>query len=234
MIGSWLEGSGWEEALAKANIATPGRCEGIIKSSHIKRARYAHEVSLTALNIVLFEQFKSDPDDNGEYFEWIDKKRKESVQFEYWVTVMELESILLQFIKTLRTADFDEYVKLLEQMCPWYLATDHTHYGRWLPIMVADMKKLKVKHPDVYSEFKKGHFTSRKTKRKFSCIADDQLHEQNNKMVKGSTSLLGQCNKCFNFFYLLRSQMKFEENIVPKIYSGTLNCLKKMLFIDQK
>lgn len=204
VIGTWLEGSGWEEALAKANIATPGRCEGIIKSSHIKRARYAHEVSLTALNIVLFEEFKNDPDGSGsEYFQWIDKKRKESVQFEYWVTVMELEAILLQFIKSVRNADFEEYVKILEQMCPWYLVTNHTHYGRWLPTLVADMKKLPEKHPEVYQQFKQGHFTSRKTNRKFSCIADDQLHEQNNKMVKGSTSLLGECNEYFTIFFII-------------------------------
>lgn len=192
VIGTWLEGSGWEEALAKANIATPGRCEGIIKSSHIKRARYAHEVLLTALNIVLFEEFQNDGDKDGnDYFQWIDKKRKESVQFDYWVIVMELESILLQFVKSLRNADSSEYVKSMEQMCPWYLATDHPHYGRWLPTMVADMKKLPEKHLEIYREFKRGHFTSRKTNRKFSCIADGQLHEQNNKMVKGSTSLLG-------------------------------------------
>lgn len=83
-------------------------------------------------------------------------------------------------------------MKISEQMCPWYLVTDHTHYGRWLPIFVADMKQLKEKHPHTYEQFKRGHFTSRKTNKKFACIAGDQLHEQNNKMVKGSASLLGQ------------------------------------------
>lgn len=84
-------------------------------------------------------------------------------------------------------------------MCPWYLVTDHGHYGRWLPIFVADMKKLKTRDPQTYEEFKKGHFTSRQTNKAFSCISDDQLHEQNNKMVKESSSLLGT----FTFVYAI-------------------------------
>lgn len=192
VIGTWLEGSGWEDALVKSGITTPGRAEGLLKSDHIKRARYAHEVSLVALNILLFESFEADEDNgNTEYDNWIEIKRKESPQFQYWITAMELQAILLQFVKSLRTGDIDEYVPILESMCPWYLVTDHGHYGRWLPIFVADLKKLPTKHPQVQVEFKKGHFTSRQTNKKFSCISDDQLHEQNNKMVKESSSLLG-------------------------------------------
>lgn len=192
VIGSWLEGSGWEDALVKSGITTPGRCEGILKSTHIKRARYAHEVSLAALNIVLFEQFKSETEsDDHSYYEWIKDKKRASPQFQYWITVMELEAILLQFVKCLRTAAIDNIINVLEEMCPWYLVTDHTHYGRWLPTLVSTLKQLLEKHPDVYKEFKRGHFTSRKTNKNFSCIADDQLHEQNNKIVKESASLLG-------------------------------------------
>lgn len=175
----------------KAGITTPGRCEGILKSAHIKRARYAHEVSLTALNIVLFEQFKNESESDN-YFQWIEEKRS-SPQFEYWITVMRLQSILLQFVKCLRTADIDGYIKVLDEMSPWYLVTDHTHYGRWLPIQISDLKRLPERHPETYKQFQQGHFTSRKTNRNFSCIADDQLHEQNNKIVKESASLLGKC-----------------------------------------
>lgn len=185
--------------MVKAGIATPGVSEGILKSSHIKRARYAHEVSLMALNIVLFEKFKNETgEEDNKYVEWIETKRRKSVQFQYWITTMELQAILLQFVKSERTADFDEFISVLEKMCPWYLATDHGHYGRWLPIILADMKQLSVRHPEVYKEFKKGHFTSRRTNKKFSCISDDQFHEQNNKLVKESSSLLGSL---FVFFH---------------------------------
>lgn len=196
VIGSWLEGSGWEEALVRSGLVTSGRAEGLLRSDHIKRTRYAHEVSLVALNVLLFEKFENAEDrEESDYMQWVEIKRKESPQFEFWTTAMELEAILLQFVKSLRTADFDEYVSVMEGMCPWYLVTDHTHYGRWLPVHVACMKKLQMTNPQVYEQFKKGHFTSRQTNKMFSCISDDQLHEQNNKMVKESTSLLGTLSK---------------------------------------
>lgn len=230
VIGTWLEGSGWEDALVKSGITTPGRAEGLLKSDHIKRARYAHEVSLVALNILLFEIYECDEDNEAiEYQEWIEIKRKESPQFEYWITAMELQAILLQFVKSLRTGDIDKYVPILESMCPWYLVTDHTHYGRWLPILIADLKKLPTKHPQIYQEFKKGHFTSRQTNKKFSCISDDQLHEQNNKMVKESSSLLGafslflrfvfQVSYRFDFTFLI-GMLNDEPSIVKWMVSG--------------
>ena len=45
--------------------------------------------------------------------------------------------------------------------------------------------------PDVASEFKKGLFTLSKTPKRFSAIAIDQAHEQNNAMVKGDGGAVG-------------------------------------------
>lgn len=165
-----------------------------------------------ALNLLLFETFKNETDeDNSKYFKWIEKKRQESPQFQYWITTMELEAILLHFVKTLRTADFEEFISVMERMCPWYLVTDHGHYGRWLPVFLADMKKLREKHPEIYRQFKMGHFTSRRTNKKFSCIPDDQFHEQNNKMVKESSSFLGKFCTAHRWTYIY-SQSKLYFN----------------------
>ena len=43
---------------------------------------------------------------------------------------------------------------------------------------------LPTKHPDIYQNFLKGHFTVRKSDKVLSCIGEDQAHEQNNKFVK--------------------------------------------------
>ena len=45
---------------------------------------------------------------------------------------------------------------------------------------------LAEKHPDVLAEFKSGNFVVHKTSNKFSAVALDQSHEQNNAMVKDS------------------------------------------------
>jgi hypothetical protein len=53
-----------------------------------------------------------------------------------------------------------------------------------------DMLALQRKHPEIYAEFDKGNFTVRKPDSKFSNIAIDQAHEQNNATVKGDGFLV--------------------------------------------
>ena len=50
---------------------------------------------------------------------------------------------------------------------------------------------MQRKHPKIYAEFDKGNFTVRKTDSKFSNIAIDQAHEQNNAIVKGDGGAIG-------------------------------------------
>ena len=52
MLGKLIRGSGWEWALTKADIFTSGRVSSALDESHIKRSRYAHQVSLAAFSIL--------------------------------------------------------------------------------------------------------------------------------------------------------------------------------------
>ena len=61
---------------------------------------------------------------------------------------------------------------------------DHTQYARWISVHLRDMVTLKDVHPTVFSEFIKGNFVVKKTIRRFSAIAIDHAHEQNNASVK--------------------------------------------------
>ena len=62
---------------------------------------------------------------------------------------------------------------------PWVFALDHTHYARNLPIHLRDMATLEEHHPALYVEFKcHGHFMGQKTRKAFSRIPHDQMHEQ--------------------------------------------------------
>ena len=61
---------------------------------------------------------------------------------------------------------------------PWVFALDHTHYARNFPIHLRDMITLQEKHPSVYEQFKNGNFVGQKSKRAFSSIPRDQMHEQ--------------------------------------------------------
>ncbi|CAH3107879.1 unnamed protein product, partial [Porites lobata] len=53
------------------------------------------------------------------------------------------------------------------------------------------MRELDSKAPAVAEAFKQGLFTVTKTRRRFSCIAIDQAHEQNNAMVKDDGGAVG-------------------------------------------
>jgi len=90
MIGKWLAGSGWTDMLVKAQVATVGRCESMLKASHAKRTRYAHEVSLASLFIVRNAAFKSQVSETHDnLLGWMSRHCKESVSFLYWQTTIE-------------------------------------------------------------------------------------------------------------------------------------------------
>ena len=112
-------------------------------------------------------------------------------QFQYWHTALQLELLLLVFLKSLRASDFHLYVDGLSKMLPWFFAMNHTNYARWLPVHLRNMRSLDQKVPRVGSELKKGLFTVNKTLKRFSSIAIDQAHEQNNAMVKGEGGAVG-------------------------------------------
>ena len=70
-------------------------------------------------------------------------------------------------------------------------ALDHIHYSRWLPVHIRDMMTLSEKHPNIAAEFHAGRFVIHKTSNKFSAMAIDQCHEQNNATVKESGGAIG-------------------------------------------
>ena len=53
VIGDWLEDSGWVEALVQADVSSPGKAEAFLNASHVKRTRYAHQVTACSLYILL-------------------------------------------------------------------------------------------------------------------------------------------------------------------------------------
>ncbi len=119
--------------------------------------------------------------------EWCIQRAEASVHFDYWLKTLTLELLLLRYIRSLHEGNFQLYVESLTQITPWMFALDHTHYSRWLPVHTT----LAEKHPYVLAEFKSGKFVVHKTRNKFSAMALDQCHEQNNAMVKGFGGAIG-------------------------------------------
>ena len=90
-----------------------------------------------------------------------------------------------------RQASFTMYLAALTELVSWFHALDHTHYAGWIHVHLRDMISLPMKHPAVAREVRAGNFTVRNTKNVFSSIPIDQVHEQNNALIKGDGGAVG-------------------------------------------
>lgn len=177
--------------LVQADIATTGTADSFISASHVTKTRHAHQVSVASIWTLLqkaYDEYRSEAisaNTQTEPFEtWCTQRAQQSVQFNYWLKTLSLEIILLLYIRAIREGNFELYVQSLTKIVPWMFALDHTHYSRWLPVHIHDMMSLSQLHPAVLSEFRAGKFVVHKTRNKFSAMAIDQCHEQNNALIK--------------------------------------------------
>ena len=118
-------------------------------------------------------------------WKWLEKKLLSGSISHYWSLIINLQIEILVFVSSIREGNFHLYVQSLRNLLECFFALDHTNYARWLTIRVFDPISLPITHPDVYQQMLKGFFSFAKTKRPFSRMALDQVHEQNNKIIKG-------------------------------------------------
>ena len=194
-----MDGSGWCDALVQAGITTQGVAESLLSATHVKRARYSHQVTAAALFVLMKRAFNSSNEDvsTDDFNDWC-KRQSKHPQFQFWSITLEIELLILTLVRSFRTADFPLYIHVLQQLLPWFFALDRTNYARWLSIHVHDLLNLTKELPELAKEFMAGKFTISKSAHPFSAIAIDQGHEQNNKIVKGDGGLIGITDQNIN------------------------------------
>ena len=52
-LGDWLDASGWINALVNSSVATAGVAQSFVYGNKVSRTRYAHQVTVVALDILL-------------------------------------------------------------------------------------------------------------------------------------------------------------------------------------
>ncbi len=189
--GDYLDGSGWTNALVQAGIASSGTADSFLRASHLTRTRHAHQVTALVLAKLQDEAFLHAggvfTDEAKEA--WKLEMTQKSPTFQYWDTVLNMELMGLMFIRSHREGNFSLYVECLKAIVPWFFALDHHNYARWIPIHIRDMESLPA---SILIEFEEnGCWIIQKTSNRFSSIAIDQAHEQNNAIVKGSGGAVG-------------------------------------------
>ena len=187
-LGDWLKEAEWCHVISEVDIATSGKAESFLTASHVKRTRYGHEVTAAVLHILMNKSYQEHWFSTRvprNFEDWKKAQEKEFPQFRFWSTTLNLELLLLEFVRSIRSADFSLYKESIRKLLPWFFSIDHTNYARWLSIHLYDMLELPKTNPIVNEYFEAGRFVITKTKRKFSSIGIDHAHEQNNKCVKG-------------------------------------------------
>ena len=159
---------------------------------------------------------------------WCTRRKDKHPQFLYWYTTLELELLMLACVRSLRIGDFDLYVDTLTKLTPWFFSLNHIHYSRWMSVHVRDMCSLDTTHPDVAQEFRNGKFVLAKSQRKFSLIAIDHGHEQNNGVMKDEGGIIGLTQDADALLRwavagpeLIRVISEFEASIVGKRESAS-------------
>ena len=148
--------------------------------------RHAHKVTVAAPSKLQHVAFSlSNTEENFEA--WRVSVTQQYMTFQFWDTVMRMELLSLMFVRAHREYFFELYVETLEELACLLFALDHYNYARWIPIHIHDMKSLLVTFA---TEFKK-HWVVSKTKKIFSCMPLDQVHEQENAKVKGKGGVIG-------------------------------------------
>ena len=141
VLGDWLSGSGWCIIFEKSNVSTAGKIESFLKGNHVKRSRYAHQLSLASL--VKLAKIAFDKQTvHTSYNDWKNSLSKKCATANYWFTVIDLEKKLFMFVRSLREAKFHLFVSCVDDLIPWLFALDHVNYARWLPVFVHDLKQL--------------------------------------------------------------------------------------------
>uniref|UniRef100_UPI00358F76BE uncharacterized protein n=1 Tax=Myxine glutinosa TaxID=7769 RepID=UPI00358F76BE len=189
MVADLLEGSGWCAALSEAGVATAGTADSFLKVAHLTRTRHAHQVTAMSLAKLQRDAFNTMCNTHEEktFEDWKEKMIRNSPTFEFWDKILQLELLVVIFIRSHRERNFALYIDVLEALAPWFFVLDHTNYARWLPVHIRDMKAL----PNEIRDELKQNWVFMKTSRKFSSMPLDQAHEQNNETVKGSGGAIG-------------------------------------------
>ena len=162
-IGKLLEDSGWTSALIQSGVASAGKADSFLKALHVSRARHVHQVTASALHILMYDAYKKYWEDMNadvppEFDKWRLQQEEARRQFLYWSTTLHFELIIPIFIRSLRERNFKLYIDALVSLMPWFFALNHTNYGRWLPVHIRDMILLEESHPAVFAESMSGNF----------------------------------------------------------------------------
>lgn len=179
MLGKYskLEGSGWTSLKASTATETEAGAEACLTVTHATKARAIHVKSAAVLYSLLQEAFTQGNPDNS-FEEWFEEKCANCSTFRFRLLVLDLEVLLLPFIRSTRDGNYELFTQTLKKLAPWYFLMDHPHNASWLPIHIKVLAELNDTALIVHEYFGNGQFVIHKTNNPFSALAVDQAQRK--------------------------------------------------------
>ena len=109
--------------------------------------------------------------------------------------ILEYQIHILLFVRAVREGNFELYKQTLYNSHKYFFAFDKYNYARWVSVYWFDLASMHLNCPETHKKLSDGHFSFQKTNSVFSKIGLDQLHEQNNKVVKGAGGATSLVNR---------------------------------------
>ena len=189
---SLKEGSGLESVLAHTNLSTIGTST-IVDVNNIKRSRYCLQVAICVI-YKLLKEAHVDSQSILSLFDWLGERSKISQMAYYWRLILNFQTQVLIFVRSVRTGNFLLYRETLFYFLKWLFALDKYNHSRRATVYWFDLATLDQCCSDVFCNIMNGNFSFAETNT-FSRIVLDQLHEQNNKVTKGISGATSVTNR---------------------------------------
>ena len=77
----------------------------------------------------------------------------------------------------------------------WVFSFDYCNYAQWATVYLFDLMTLHLTCPDVYAQFLKRNLSFQKSNRRFSKLALDKVHEENNEKIKRASGAMHLLNR---------------------------------------
>ena len=193
-----INGSGLLEIPNHLNFTTIGLSGLTVKAdvSSIKRARYSMQVTSCVLYSKLTEAAQATGSTKSPY-ERLSDQAKVSESCFYWKMILDFQMKFHMFIRSIREEHFDLYIESLRALIIWCFIMDKHNYSRWLTVHIFELITTHVKHSKVQyiKTLRKGFFSFQKSNKEFSRMALDQVHHQNNNVIKATGGATDLVNK---------------------------------------
>ena len=105
------------EDLEESGVATFGKADSFLRGAYVKRSRYAHQVTACSLYQLLSDAYS---ESSATDFETFSNEKSSFPQFRFWLTTLELELLLLTFVRSLHEGNFHLCIEALHKMAPCF------------------------------------------------------------------------------------------------------------------